>query len=167
VNCSLNVGNSVAKWLKCCATNRKVADSIPAGVNGIFYWHKILPIAIWPWGRLSLWQKWVQWAFSGGKGDRCVRLTTLPPSCAVVTKSGNINFLEPRPLTGLLYLYSLNVRTYFIIYRKVDCSYVLLTDGILLLTCKKHCRSWESPTTVISHYHGDLDKQDLYMFKTM
>jgi hypothetical protein len=25
----------------------------------------------------------------------CVRLTTLPPSCAVVTKSGNINFLEP------------------------------------------------------------------------
>ena len=25
----------------------------------------------------------------------CVRLTTLPPSCAVVTKSGNLNFLEP------------------------------------------------------------------------
>ena len=31
----------------------------------------------------------------GGKGGRCVRLTTLPPSCAVVTKSGNLNFLEP------------------------------------------------------------------------
>ena len=30
----------------------------------------------------------------GGKGGRCVRLTTLPPSCAVVTKSGNLNFLE-------------------------------------------------------------------------
>jgi len=28
-----------------------------------------------------------------GKGGRCVRLTTLPPSCAVVTKSGNLNFL--------------------------------------------------------------------------
>jgi len=26
---------------------------------------------------------------------RCVRLTTLPPSCAVVMKSGNLNFLEP------------------------------------------------------------------------
>jgi hypothetical protein len=37
--------------------------------------------------------------FPVGKGDRCVRLTTLPPSCAVVMKSGNLNFLEPsRPL---------------------------------------------------------------------
>jgi hypothetical protein len=26
---------------------------------------------------------------------RCVRLTTLPPSCAVVMKCGNLNFLEP------------------------------------------------------------------------
>ena len=30
-----------------------------------------------------------------GKGGRCVRLTTLPPSCAVVMKSGNLNFLKP------------------------------------------------------------------------
>jgi hypothetical protein len=29
------------------------------------------------------------------KGGRCVRLTTLPPSCAVVMKSVNLNFLEP------------------------------------------------------------------------
>ena len=33
--------------------------------------------------------------FLGGKGGRCVRLTTLTPSCAVVMKSGNLNFLEP------------------------------------------------------------------------
>ena len=32
---------------------------------------------------------------SGGKCGRCVRLTTLPPPCAVVMKSGNRNFLEP------------------------------------------------------------------------
>jgi hypothetical protein len=31
---------------------------------------------------------------SWGKGGRCVRLTTLPPSCAVVMKSGDLNFLE-------------------------------------------------------------------------
>ena len=27
---------AVAQWLRCCATNRKVAGSIPAGVIGIF-----------------------------------------------------------------------------------------------------------------------------------
>ena len=48
------VRTAVAQWLRCCATNRKVAGSIPAGVIGIFHWYKILPIALWPWGRLSL-----------------------------------------------------------------------------------------------------------------
>ena len=33
--------------------------------------------------------------FPRGKGGWCIRLTTLPPSCAVVMKSGNLNFLEP------------------------------------------------------------------------
>jgi hypothetical protein len=33
--------------------------------------------------------------FLGVKSGRCVSLTTLPPSCAVVTKSGSLNFLEP------------------------------------------------------------------------
>jgi len=33
--------------------------------------------------------------FPGGKGGRCVRQTTLPPSCAVILKSGNPTFLEP------------------------------------------------------------------------
>jgi hypothetical protein len=32
--------------------------------------------------------------FLGGKGGRYIRLTNLPPSCAVVKKSGNLNFLE-------------------------------------------------------------------------
>ena len=34
-------------------------------------------------------------AFPRGKCGRYVRLTTLPPSCAVVVKSENVNFLEP------------------------------------------------------------------------
>ena len=29
-------GTTVAKWLRCCATNRKVAGSIAAGVSGFF-----------------------------------------------------------------------------------------------------------------------------------
>jgi len=32
--------------------------------------------------------------FPWGKGGRCVRLTTLPTSCAVIMKSGNLNFRE-------------------------------------------------------------------------
>ena len=33
--------------------------------------------------------------FPGCKCDRCVRLTILPPPCALVMKFGNLNFLEP------------------------------------------------------------------------
>ena len=52
---SCKVGTAVAQWLRCCATNRKVAGSIPDGVIiGILHSHKILSIALWPWGRLSL-----------------------------------------------------------------------------------------------------------------
>ena len=29
-------GTAVAQWLRCCATNRKVTGSIPAGVSGFF-----------------------------------------------------------------------------------------------------------------------------------
>jgi len=29
-------GTAVAQWLRCCATNRKVAGSIPATVSGFF-----------------------------------------------------------------------------------------------------------------------------------
>ena len=51
--------------------------------------------------------------FLEGKGGWCVRLTTLPPSCVVVTKSGNLNFLEPSGhlgvVMGLIYLlYTVN-----------------------------------------------------------
>jgi hypothetical protein len=29
----------VAQWFRYCATNRKVAGSIPDGIIGIFHWH--------------------------------------------------------------------------------------------------------------------------------
>jgi hypothetical protein len=52
----------------------------------------ILPAAIWRWGWLSLEQKWVPGMFFGGKGGRCVGLTTLPPSCADC-----LEIWEPQP----------------------------------------------------------------------
>ena len=33
-----NLISRTAQWLSCCATNRKLAGSIPVGVNGIFHW---------------------------------------------------------------------------------------------------------------------------------
>jgi hypothetical protein len=39
-------------WLRHCATNRKVAGSIPDGVMEFFF--DILPPTQWPWGCLGL-----------------------------------------------------------------------------------------------------------------
>jgi hypothetical protein len=84
----------VAQWLRYCAANRKVAGLIPDGVLEFFI-NIILPIALWPWVDSASNRNEYQEHFLGGKGGRCLRLTTLSPSCAVVMQSGNLNFLEP------------------------------------------------------------------------
>ena len=83
----------VAQWLRCCATSRKVSGSIPDGVIEIFLWHNLSDHTMalgstQPLTEMST--RWISW----GKCGRYVRLTTLPPPCAVVMKSGNLNFLE-------------------------------------------------------------------------
>ena len=92
---------AVAQWFRCCATNRKVAGSIPAGVSGFFI-DKILPIA------LILLQKWIPGVFPGGKGGRCVRLTTYHHPVPLARNLGTLTSRNPlglsRPLMGLLYL---------------------------------------------------------------
>ena len=88
----------------------------------------ILPVALLPWGRLSLKYKWEPGVFPGGKGGRYVRLTTLPPSFAVFMKSGNLNFLEPSgPLqassgTALPFLYLTYTRNLFFAFVRFICS---------------------------------------------
>jgi hypothetical protein len=75
------LGQAVAQWLRHCATNRKVAGSIPYGVIGIFQWHN-------PSGRtmaLGSTQPLTEMStrnISWGKGGRSVGLTTLPTLCA-------------------------------------------------------------------------------------
>jgi len=95
------VGTAVAQWLRCCSTNRKVAGSIPAGVNGFFIDIKSFRSHYGPGVDSASNRNEYRGYFLGVKSGRCVRLTTLPPSCAVVTKSGSLNFLEPSgPVQG-------------------------------------------------------------------
>jgi len=151
------LGTAVAQWLRCCTTNRKVTGSIPDGVNGSFHWYKIPPNPLWPWGRLILKQKWVPGAFPGDKSGRCVELTNLPPSCAVVMKSGNLNFLETSgPLqacngTASFIMYCLHEGQHTLMI--ICCSFLLKTKNVLdkyfrentyfvLHYLKKSCLLW-------------------------
>ena len=75
-----------------CATNWKVAGSIPDGVTGIFHWH-------YPSGRtmalgmtLPLTEMSTRNISWGGKGGRCIGLTTLLPSCVDC-----LEIWEPQP----------------------------------------------------------------------
>jgi len=81
----------VAQWSRCCATNRKVVGSIQPVSLEFYIDIKSFRSHYGP----GVDSAFNINAFPGGKGGRCIRLTTLPPSCAVVTKSGNLNFLGP------------------------------------------------------------------------
>jgi hypothetical protein len=121
----------VAQWLRCCATNRKLAGSIPAGVNRFFIAIKSFRSHYGPGVDSASNRNEYQKYFLGGRGGWCVRLTTLPPSCAVVTKSGSLNFLEhfgpvqacngttlPLPFTPYLLHFS-----YINQYHIIGCEY--------------------------------------------
>ena len=90
-----NMRTAVAQWLRCFARNRKVAGSIPDGVIWFFVDIKSFRSHYCPGVDSASNRNEYQELFLGGKGGRCVRLAILPPSCAVVMKSGNLNFLEP------------------------------------------------------------------------
>ena len=84
----------VAQWLRCCATNRKVAGSIPAGGSGFLIDIKSFRSNYGPGVDSASNRNEYQEYFLGVKAAGA-KADTLRPSCAVFTKSGKLNFLEP------------------------------------------------------------------------
>jgi hypothetical protein len=77
---------------------RKVAGSIPFGIIGIFHCLDTSgrPVSLGSTKSVThLSNRDISWG-GGGRGGRCVGLTTLPPSCAdCLRNNGNISLLEP------------------------------------------------------------------------
>jgi hypothetical protein len=82
----------------------------------------------------------------------CVRLTTYPPSCALVMKSGNFNFLEPsgtlqacnRTVLPFLHLHVQKIALLLHIH-EIQCSKFLWRQAILT----NIFRDFHSPSTLV------------------
>jgi len=101
-------GTAVAQWLRCCATNRKVAGSIPARVTELFIDIKSFRSHCGRGSTQPLTEMNTR-IISWGKGGRCVRLTTYHHPVPLSRNMGTLNSWNPlghsRPVKGLLYLY--------------------------------------------------------------
>ena len=71
------------RWRGClrhCVTSRKEAGSITDYITGIFHWHNPSGRTMALWSTQPLREMSTRNISLVGKGDRCVELTTLPPS---------------------------------------------------------------------------------------
>jgi hypothetical protein len=88
-------GTQWRSWLRHCAASWNVwGCSIPDGVTGFVFFDTMLPAALWPGVDSACNRSEYQEYFLRGEGGRCVRLTTLPPSC-----SNCLEIWEPQPGT--------------------------------------------------------------------
>ena len=102
------LGTAVALWLRCCATNRKVACSFRAGVSGFFIDIKSFRSHYGPGvdsaSNINEYQEY----FLGGKGGRCVRLIAYHHPVPLSRNLGTLTSWNrlglSRPVMGLLLL---------------------------------------------------------------
>jgi len=97
------MGTAVAQWLRCCATNQKVAGLIAAGVSGFFIDIKFFRLHYGPGVDSASNRNEYQEYFLG-----LTRLTTYHHPVLLSRNLGTLTSWNPlgllRPVTGLLYL---------------------------------------------------------------
>ena len=126
----------MAQWLRCCATIRKVAGSIPASVIGFFidiksFWSHYDPGVDSASNRNECQEHFLGVKVAGAKTDN------LPTSCAVVTKSGNLNFLEPsgpvQACNGTDLPFTISILCPWVLHTQSNVIWIFLnTKGILV-----------------------------------
>ena len=87
-NINIYIHIHIVQWLRYCATRRKVPASIPGRVTGDFF-RSIRQVHMPGVDSAS---KNEYQDIPGGKGGRCIGVTTLPPSCAEC-----LEVWEPQP----------------------------------------------------------------------
>jgi hypothetical protein len=138
-------GTRWRSWLRHYATSRKVAGSIPDGDIGIFHWLNPSDRTM-TLGSTEPVRKMSTRNISGCEGDRCLGLTTLPPSCVdclEIWESQPPGAL--RPVHGLLFLYHRDSLKCDIIVYDIN------TLGSVILRCRRR-RKLESRIFVLNRY---------------
>jgi hypothetical protein len=117
------VWEHVVTWLRHYATVRKVTGSSPDEVD-FFSVYLILSAAVYPWGLLSLQEKWSPGIFLGSKGRPAFKATTLLPSVSQLSRNcGSLNISQT--FSTACHRDSSTFVTFFL--TRVLCVYIWLT----------------------------------------
>jgi hypothetical protein len=126
------MGTAVAQWLRYCATNQKVAGSIPDGVNFSFhksFWSQYGPGVDSASNRNEYQENFLGVNAAGVYGWPYHHPGPLSRNLRTLTSWNPLG--HPRPVTGLLYLLTYGVITAY--------------STSLAICCRTHCRR-KAPT---------------------